>query len=396
MVREEARNMGEWAAFWSYVHEDNEAEAGRILQLSEDLMRRVKFKTGDPFTIFTDRPHVRWGDDSAERLDSVLLDTTFLIPIVTPSYFKHEYCRKELFRFSSTALSLGLKQLILSIYYAEVPQIEHHIEGQDEAVDLIIRYQWQDFREVALEDRNSSAYRKVVDELAAELVRRATVVDSIPALHRPGHLNDQPPTGESVGPTPTPDGEEADEDIDLLDMLAEGEAALPRLPETLEEIGNILERMGEEAETATEQIGISDQSGKGFAGRLMVSKNFAKRLSDCADEFEPLVSQYIADLYLIDPMTRTVFRLLKQSPETAPVDFVAAIKLTAEAAIPSLKSSDDFATILHASTKFSKDLRAPSARIETGLRQLSESRSVYEEWLRLANEAGAPITPVTG
>lgn len=42
-----------------------------------------------------------------------LQETTFFIPIITPSYFRSEPCRKELLDFARAARQFGVEQLIL-------------------------------------------------------------------------------------------------------------------------------------------------------------------------------------------------------------------------------------------------------------------------------------------
>src|SRR5262245_35542590 len=81
------RSLQAQQAFWSYVHQDDADEGGRIAQLAKLLAARVRFLTGAPLTIFYDQTDIGWGDDWRARLDQELLSTTFFIPVVTASYF---------------------------------------------------------------------------------------------------------------------------------------------------------------------------------------------------------------------------------------------------------------------------------------------------------------------
>jgi hypothetical protein len=385
--------MNEWSGFWSYARQDNLDDGGRILELREDLSARVRIRTGGDFRIFADNTDLLWGDDWEATLADILRQTAFLIPIVSPTYFLSRHCRKELLSFSSTAQSLALTELILPIYYITTEQLEKQRPGEDEVVDLIHKYEWEDFRAAALEDRGSSGYRKAVDRLAEQLIKRATLADSKPALADPGVVAAPNPTG----PTGADSGqiqnaEESDEDGDRLERLVAGEAAMAHLAETTTHIGFVLEHMGTEAQLARTNIAKSDEQGRGFAGRLQVSRSFAGKLSECADELEPLVKAFSADLLIVDPTTRLALRLLAESGEihTADADdYIAAIKHMAESAIPSLSQMLDLARTVIANSKWSKDLRTPSARIDQALRQLADAREVFEEWLRLIAEAQA-------
>jgi hypothetical protein len=384
--------MAEWSAFWSYVHLDNDGDGGRILDLRLDIAVRMRLRTGHEFEIFADRTDLKWGDDWQSKLDEVILQTAFLIPVVTPSYILSGQCRRELLSFSAAAESLGLTELILPIYYVSVDQLETYSEGEDEVADLIHRFQWQDFREAALEDKQSSTYRKAVDKLATELISRAQEADSKPALTSlvsTATIN----LGGSPGNPPRADGdaeEEAepeDEDWDVLDKLAEAEAAFPRLNETTIAINPIIARMGTDAEAAAAAMTKSDEQGKGFAGRLTASRIFARKLTEAADELEPLVQAFIADLRIIDPSTRLTLRMIKEQGQIEESGaYIDAISAMAESGIPSIDQMLDLANSVLANAKWSKDLRAPSARIGAALRQLSDARTVFEDWQRLVHD----------
>jgi hypothetical protein len=157
----------------------------------------------------------------------------------------------------------------------------------------------------------------------------------------------------------------------------------------LDQISPILDRMGSEAVKSSAEIERSDAQGKGFAGRLMVSRRYAAVLSSCADELEPIVRDYTANLQLVDPMTQLLFRIVMETGQFEDLrPFIESVRSMAEASIPSLESIDGFVAILRDNAKWSKDLRAPSRRIETALRQLTESREMFKNWLRLADETG--------
>ena len=49
----------------------------------------------------------------------------------------------------------------------------------------------------------------------------------------------------------------------------------------------------------------------------------------------------------------------------------------------------DLARTVIANSKWSKDMRTPSARINQALRQVADAREVFAEWLRLIAEAQA-------
>lgn len=110
-------------AFLSYVRADDDHERGRITALRTRLVGEVRMQTGRPFAIFQDKRDVLWGQQWRERLESELFNVTFLIPIITPSYFRSVACREEFEKFAVREKQLGKNTLILPIYYLESDEI---------------------------------------------------------------------------------------------------------------------------------------------------------------------------------------------------------------------------------------------------------------------------------
>ena len=72
-------------AFLSYAHADNEREGGRILRLGELIRNEFETLTGSTIEIFTDKAEILWGHDFRRRLNEAMQETTFFIPVLTPT-----------------------------------------------------------------------------------------------------------------------------------------------------------------------------------------------------------------------------------------------------------------------------------------------------------------------
>jgi hypothetical protein len=142
------------AAFWSYVHDDDEAEGGRITELARDLQRQYGLLTGGALELFLDRDALRWGDDWRERIAEALSAATFFIPIMTPRYFDSVECRREVIRFGREAGRLGVESLVLPVLYVPVPDLEEE-EPADEALLLLKPYHYENWTTLRFEDRGS-------------------------------------------------------------------------------------------------------------------------------------------------------------------------------------------------------------------------------------------------
>ncbi|HVX19126.1 MAG TPA: toll/interleukin-1 receptor domain-containing protein [Acidimicrobiales bacterium] len=381
--------MSEFAAFWSYVHEDDDAEGGRIRALATFLEKRVQLLTGSAFSIFIDSDSLAWGDEWADRIDEALVKTTFFVPVVTPRYFQSASCREELIKYSTAAKRTGLTELIMPIHYVTVSGMDSAEHSGDELVDLMRTYQWEDFREVALEDPNSSNYRKAVQNLATQLIDRAKTADSKPAslmakANEPQAQealarNDDLPVDDDTGPG-------------LADVLADGETALTQFAEIFTELGPLIEGIGNRIEQATADVEANDKKGKGFAGRILVFRRLASELDEPVDSVETLAHAALDRLLTISPMMTLLMQLLRSEPtqiaETIPT-FVDPLQSMVASAEEGLASAEQMAEEVGRIASMSKDLRPPARRLERSLRQLVDTRTLFRSWSQEAGELRA-------
>src|SRR5713101_2080985 len=92
--------MSQPQAFLSYTRTDDEFFGGAITALRGLLELGVRVVTGDKaFEIFQDIDGIELGQQWQRRLGEALYDATFLIPIITPLFFRSDACRDELSKF---------------------------------------------------------------------------------------------------------------------------------------------------------------------------------------------------------------------------------------------------------------------------------------------------------
>lgn len=159
------------AAFLSYVRFDDKHEDGKISELRERLSSEVRAQTGDEFPIFQDRNDILWGENWEQRIDKSINASTFLIPIVTPSFFKSPSCRKEIEQFLKREKRLKRNDLILPIYYIDSSsQVEP--EGtakRDKVAEIIFSRQYADWRELRPELITSPQAVKILIQMAQQV-----------------------------------------------------------------------------------------------------------------------------------------------------------------------------------------------------------------------------------
>ena len=126
-------------------------------------------QTGRAFHIFQDRNDISWGEQWEERIESALRGVTFLIPIVTPSYFQSPACRSEFNTFLMREKELGEERLILPIYYVECDEMDSNVETVDEIATVLKARNWADWRSSRFKELTSPELREKISSLATTI-----------------------------------------------------------------------------------------------------------------------------------------------------------------------------------------------------------------------------------
>jgi hypothetical protein len=106
-------------AFLSYTRFDDRHGGGAISEFCRRLASAVQAVTGVPFDIFQDVEGIGVGEHWRGKLNQMLNEARFFIPIVTPSYFTSKPCRDELEKFLRAEAERERNDLVLPIYYIE-------------------------------------------------------------------------------------------------------------------------------------------------------------------------------------------------------------------------------------------------------------------------------------
>lgn len=153
-------------AFLSYCRFDDKASQGGISAFRADLSDEVKVQTGLEFPIFQDNSDIHWGENWKARIDGALMSATFLLPILTPGFFRSEYCLYELEKFLEYEEGCGRKDLVLPVIYVsgeEKSVYQHPLE------EVVLTRQCVDWTELRFAERNQGARRSKLAELAKQI-----------------------------------------------------------------------------------------------------------------------------------------------------------------------------------------------------------------------------------
>ena len=158
-------------AFLSYTRLDDEYFGGAITSLRRLLELGVQVVTGDrTFNIFQDVDGIEFGQKWKKRLTEAIATSRFLIPVVTPLFFKSDPCRDELKQFIEHEKSLGRDDLILPIYFVTAPVLERpELLKEDTLASEIGSRQRYDWRVQADLPPNDPQIRRAVRELAEKI-----------------------------------------------------------------------------------------------------------------------------------------------------------------------------------------------------------------------------------
>ncbi len=153
----------------SYTHVDN--KYGRLTEFRERLSNEVHVQTGEEFPIFQDRDDILLGQNWRERIEAALEEEVkFLIPIITPSFFNSDACRKELELFLRREKALNRNDLILPVYYVSCRLLEDEkLRESDPLTQAIASRQWADWRGLRFEPFDSPEVCKAIERIASQI-----------------------------------------------------------------------------------------------------------------------------------------------------------------------------------------------------------------------------------
>ena len=158
------------AAFMSYARSDD--QYGRLTEFRERLGTEVRVQIGEEFSIFQDRKDLLWGQNWKKRIEESIDEVTFLIPIITPSFFNSSACRDELQRFLEREKELKRDDLILPAYFIDYPLLnDEEKRTGDELAQAIADHQYADadWRDLRHEPFTSPQVGKTLEKLAVQI-----------------------------------------------------------------------------------------------------------------------------------------------------------------------------------------------------------------------------------
>jgi len=108
--------------FWSYSHQDDDWSRRELTALREHVRSELNLALGEDVRIWQDVA-IPYGSKWETTIINALDEASFFIPIITPRFFRSEFCVKELSIFRERENKLGRENLIFPIQFADISDL---------------------------------------------------------------------------------------------------------------------------------------------------------------------------------------------------------------------------------------------------------------------------------
>ncbi len=359
--------------FFSYAHADDYRD--RLQELREDICAEYRIITGEELSLYIDRMGLTWGKKWDEELMASVDNSSFFVPVLSPSYFSSIYCRKELTQFLSKVSRLGGGHLVLPILYA--PGLNRMLDGDDLAAE-VLRYQYEDWTEIRLESRDSSRYRSAINRMAQRLA--STSINSEPRGEQTlRNKCDSHPGDSDFGKHP----EELRMDVtDSLEYLTRVNSDRRKdfmcANELLDQIGEHIQRIGTIAACHALRI-VEAKARDSVDDEQAVLRDMARELSPVAEAFVDTSHRLFETIFKLDQS----IRILVNSPLVTIEDYEVSMGDFALEAKQTYEELDNLRNDTNGLRIQSRLLHNPLNAIERAIVTCMATIDVMLDWGRL-------------
>lgn len=242
--------------------------------------------------------------------------------------------------------------------------------------------------DLRFKDRASSAYREAVFQ-RAERLSEATETMEVADLGAAAVAVEHEVLGE------------IDDEPGFIDAVAASEEAMPRWSETMDKISDAQGKINEVTEKAAADMQRADAQGKGFAGRLTISRRVAAELLPLVGVIEDEGSKFSADLYKVDTGIRLLLHRMPEEIDDPTAlrevcQFLSSITFLGASTRKAMDTLEQMVGTIAPLEALSRDLRPPLRRLRMALTKMIEARNLAVEWLGVIDGLEIDCSSVDG
>jgi hypothetical protein len=157
-------------ALMSYARPDDQQNGDFFNRFRDRLSNEIRAQTGEEFQIFQDTEDIRWGQYFQDRVEDTAQALTFFIPVITPDFFRCEYCRDELRKFLRREEALHRNDLILPMYYVESDTLTNQTKRTSDSLAQVIAMRASfDWRALQGQSLDASEAQFLLEDMAKHI-----------------------------------------------------------------------------------------------------------------------------------------------------------------------------------------------------------------------------------
>jgi hypothetical protein len=158
--------------FISYAQFDDNYLSGELRRFRDALSGALQFVSGNKVGIFQEGTDVAIGEPIQERISQSLSEAMVLVPVVTPSFFTDPNCQDILSRFLERERQLGRNDLVLAVYYQQVPVLEaaDAQTSNDQLLRNLAQRHMLDWQSLRGKDFKDPQVRQMLESLARRII----------------------------------------------------------------------------------------------------------------------------------------------------------------------------------------------------------------------------------
>jgi TIR domain len=163
--------LPELVGFFSYSRSDDEHSGLALSQLRGRIYNELRLQLGRRVRLWQDTTAIPHGTLWEQEIRRAIGESSFFIPIVTPSAVSSPQCKFEFEAFLKRESELLRNDLVFPILYIRIPALMDEQRRHDDVVlDTIHARQYADWTKIRQDDVNSSNVGKQIERLCEDIV----------------------------------------------------------------------------------------------------------------------------------------------------------------------------------------------------------------------------------